>query len=441
MKRKVLIFISGILVFNLFYFGVFGAFSFASALGEYKSPRHIAWDHGVWGFEFDVSVSVSPDGKATANISGLRPYHSGAWASLSLRPHILRVSKSSDRITVVMEVKLKGRARRYSRPGDSDTVNWGEAGKEPFTDTKKVSVMLTFDDHPELAGIENLQPADSPETVLDEEPTSQKPEDTEEIKDIIYLENAQGFVRIKKAGGNWIKAERGMKLEPGDSIKTLANGKATVYLKGLALVKVRPSTEFIIPKDHVDEKVGFIKMIKGFLWARAKKDRNSLKIATPNAICGVRGTEFEVMFKEGVTWVNVLEGTVWLKDKSGADEIVIKAGESAAIPEGAKPLDFGEQETPDLSGKWKTNFGIVTFVQSGDKVTGTYPHDSGKINASLKGNVLSGEWSEAPSYKGPKDAGEIEFVFSEEGDSFKGKWRYSSKKEGWNGNWNGNRIE
>ena len=442
MKRKVLIFTGAILLFSFFYFNLKNSAFCSSALDEYKSPRHIAWDHGVWGFEFDVSASVSANGKATANISGLRPYNSGSWASLSLKPHILKVSKSSNRITVVMEVKLKGRARRYSRPGGSDSVNWGEAGKEPFTDTKKVSVMLSFDEHPELAGIENLHPGECAETVLDQESSSQKPEDSEEATQISYLVSTSGFVRIKKApGNNWIKAVKNMKLEPGDTVKTLANGKATVNLKGGdAIINVKPGTEFKMPKDQV-EKQTFIEMIKGFLFARAKKDRDSLKIATPNAICGVRGTEFEVMFKDGVTWLNVLEGSVWFSDRSGSGEVVLNAGESATMPEGSEIPELPAQEAVGISGKWKTNFGTVTFIQNNDKITGTYPHDDGKIEGRLEGDFLRGKWSEAPSYKPPKDAGDMEFLFSEDENSFKGKWRYGFDKQTWKGDWNGSRIE
>jgi len=94
----------------------------------------------------------------------------------------------------------------------------------------------------------------------------------------------------------------------------------------------------------------------------------------------------------------------------------------------------------DVSGNWKTSFGTLTLSQSASSVTGNYTSDDGKIGGAIKGNVLKGAWSESPSYKPPKDAGDVEFVFSEDGKSFKGKWRYGHGGSGWKGNWSGTRM-
>ena len=89
----------------------------------------------------------------------------------------------------------------------------------------------------------------------------------------------------------------------------------------------------------------------------------------------------------------------------------------------------------DIAGKWQTKWGIVTFDVSGSEVTGSYPHDSGKITGVISGNTLKGNWSEGPSFAPPKDAGEFEFTFSS-ANKFTGKWRYGSSgtwRSGWNG--------
>ena len=160
------------------------------------------------------------------------------------------------------------------------------------------------------------------------------------------IEDVKGRVKVKKArGGDWIDAARGMELEVGDMVKTLSDGKVSVELfekdktsglnQKVALIRVKPDSEFVVPKDKANtgKKIGFIRMVKGFLWARAKKDRNCLKIATPNAICGVRGTEFEVAFKDNITCVTVMEGTVWLAEAEGLNEHIITAGNKACIPD------------------------------------------------------------------------------------------------------------
>ena len=59
----------------------------------------------------------------------------------------------------------------------------------------------------------------------------------------------------------------------------------------------------------------------------------------------------------------------------------------------------------------------------------------------MEGNVVKGKWSEGPSYKPPKDAGEFEFTIAEDGHSFKGKWRYGFGTGDWRSTWDGTKVE
>jgi hypothetical protein len=88
---------------------------------------------------------------------------------------------------------------------------------------------------------------------------------------------------------------------------------------------------------------------------------------------------------------------------------------------------------------WNTNWGEMRLKQESGKVTGTYTHDSGRIDATVSGSSLKGRWSEAPSYKEPGDAGDVELKMSEDGKSFTGYWRYGSEGN-WNGDWTGTRA-
>jgi hypothetical protein len=316
-------------------------------------------------------------------------------------------------------------------------------------------VMFPYDMYPELANIEHFAPGDPIVVSVDGWQPTKPDGGSSETSSTAMIEDVDGKVKVKKAGGDWIDATRGMELEIGDMVKTLSNGTVSVALfekdkasglnQKVALIRVKPDSEFIVPeeKENTAEKIGFIKMVKGFLWARAKKDRDSLKVATPNAICGVRGTEFEVAFKDNITCVTVMEGTVWLAEAEGQKEHIITAGNKACIPDGGHHA-VTPQPQPDtnhVSGTWKTNFGLMTLTQDGSHVTGSYPHDSGKIDGTLEGNVLRGSWSERPSYKPPKDAGDFEFTFSEDGRKFSGTWRYGSQKQSWDGKWNGEKQQ
>jgi|GEM_PF-812073 len=117
------------------------------------------------------------------------------------------------------------------------------------------------------------------------------------------------------------------------------------------------------------------------------------------------------------------------------------AGSSAVLKARslASPVTVG---ACDWTGTWNTVWGSLSsqmhLQQTGNRVTGTYEWDNGKIEGLVSGNTLTGTWSEAPSYSPPGDAGDFEFTISPDCNSFTGRWRYGSAG-GW-GEWNGTRV-
>ena len=91
------------------------------------------------------------------------------------------------------------------------------------------------------------------------------------------------------------------------------------------------------------------------------------------------------------------------------------------------------------TGSWDSDWGIMEFTQTGDKVTGTYTHDNGKIEGTVSGNTLTATWSESPTYKPPKDAGDVVITIAADGKSFSGNWRYGSGTGKWDGAWEAKR--
>jgi ribosomal protein L13 len=81
----------------------------------------------------------------------------------------------------------------------------------------------------------------------------------------------------------------------------------------------------------------------------------------------------------------------------------------------------------------------MTLAQNGDKVTGTYIHDDGKVVGTVSGNTLTGTWSESPSYNPPDDAGDFVLTLSADGKTITGNWRYGSNTGTWDGTWEGTR--
>jgi len=82
-----------------------------------------------------------------------------------------------------------------------------------------------------------------------------------------------------------------------------------------------------------------------------------------------------------------------------------------------------------IDGVYETDFKDMTLSQNGSKVTGTYKHMDGRIDATLNGNVLTGWWYQS------NGKGRMVFVFDEDFTVFTGKWSSNDAepKSKWDG--------
>lgn len=96
----------------------------------------------------------------------------------------------------------------------------------------------------------------------------------------------------------------------------------------------------------------------------------------------------------------------------------------------------------NIQGVYRTTFGIMTIIYEGDNhYTGWYERDNGKILGSIENDYyLTGTWSESPTYKPIKDAGDFMFEFKSQDNEiiFNGKWGYGHEPMLYN--WNGKMI-
>lgn len=130
-----------------------------------------------------------------------------------------------------------------------------------------------------------------------------------------------------------------------------------------------------------------------------------------------------------ITYLNGATQIVNLNQSSG-NIMAIEFG-------GRKQIGSGKS----FQGKWKTNWGEMEISVYGNMVSGSYPHDKGKIDGVLSSNgrKMEGSWSEAPNYAPPNDGGRLVLELSKDGNSFSGKWYYGKDAAG--GNWTGTRIK
>ena len=119
--------------------------------------------------------------------------------------------------------------------------------------------------------------------------------------DIGQVKVAKGSVQVERAGQKQA-ATVGMGIQTSDVVLTGADGSAGITFTDNSLVSVGPNSVFSIDKysfdttTHAGEFEGSLK--KGKLAAvsgkMVKQSPKSMKIRTPSAVMGVRGTEFVI---------------------------------------------------------------------------------------------------------------------------------------------------
>jgi hypothetical protein len=123
--------------------------------------------------------------------------------------------------------------------------------------------------------------------------------------DVGLVKVSKGSVQIER-NGTKVAAPVGASVQASDVIMTGADGSAGITFTDNSLVSVGPNSVFAIDKyrfdttTHVGEFEGSLR--KGRLAAisgkMVKQSPESMKIRTPSAIMGVRGTEFVVQVDE-----------------------------------------------------------------------------------------------------------------------------------------------
>ena len=123
--------------------------------------------------------------------------------------------------------------------------------------------------------------------------------------DIGLVKVAKGSVQIQR-GAAKLPASVGTGLQASDVVITGADGTAGITFTDNSLVSVGPNSVFAIDKyrfdttTHAGEFEGNLKQgrLAAVSGKMVKQSPDSMKIRTPSAIMGVRGTEFVVQVDE-----------------------------------------------------------------------------------------------------------------------------------------------
>jgi hypothetical protein len=123
--------------------------------------------------------------------------------------------------------------------------------------------------------------------------------------DIGTIKVAKGSVEIQR-GASKLPAQVGVGLQTSDVVITGADGSAGITFTDNSLVSVGPNSVFAIDKysfdstTHAGEFEGNLKQgrLAAVSGKMVKQSPESMRIRTPSAIMGVRGTEFVVQVDE-----------------------------------------------------------------------------------------------------------------------------------------------
>jgi hypothetical protein len=96
---------------------------------------------------------------------------------------------------------------------------------------------------------------------------------------------------------------------------------------------------------------------------------------------------------------------------------------------------------PGFAGHWTSSqWGEHYVVVDGSSMMIIYDHDDGRVLGTLDGSTFKGWWTESPSRKPTRDAGEVTFTLTRDGDSRRvdGEWRYGldgNLRQDWDLTW------
>ncbi len=166
-----------------------------------------------------------------------------------------------------------------------------------------------------------------------------------------------GVTEIKRHNSDtWVPARNSQSLFEGDELRTHDGGRCELMLeRGTRLIRMESNSSLVVPM--IPKKVGRWEVIKGRFWILIEELlTGKVEIRTPNAIAGVKGTEFEIIVEEdGTSIFNVIDGVVEVSDINETKTVTVNAGETAickrqGLPSDPEPLNI------DSADKWWESF-------------------------------------------------------------------------------------
>ncbi|MGK5093723.1 FecR family protein [Deltaproteobacteria bacterium TL4] len=147
----------------------------------------------------------------------------------------------------------------------------------------------------------------------------------------------QQTVTVVRDGKETTVGSLGFLLEKGDVIQTGDEGKAQIVLTSGDAVFMGPSTKLIVTEtflnpDSSKKMKRYVLSVWGKILAKVQQTAGKdLRVQTPTAVIGVKGTEFVVEYVAEQTTVGTLNGLVHMQSATNQNAVDIPPGKMASV--------------------------------------------------------------------------------------------------------------
>lgn len=205
-----------------------------------------------------------------------------------------------------------------------------------------------------------------------------------------------------------IPAEKGMAINPGDTLITGQTGRLFILCADESLVQINSDTSFAIDRvtrsagwfeknqimkaaDHAADSI--YRLIRGEIWLRNKNRHREIEIELSTVVVGVRGTELNMMTDGAdLSVVTVLRGKVVAANEMGS--IPVAAGYQVTAAAG-QPLKAVLLLTPENAVQWTLTIPDALFYPSFHSSDPVSEKEAGRMIYDAAARLKSGKISES----------------------------------------------
>jgi hypothetical protein len=156
----------------------------------------------------------------------------------------------------------------------------------------------------------------------------------------------KGAAWTTASGNTESPAVQGALVDAGTKIRTGTDGQVEVTFDNGSILKMQPGSSLVLSGAKRQKKKNSIVLFFGRVWSKVTKSENvGYEINTPNAVCGVRGTEFETgVADDGSARVRVTQGKVAVQGESASGYTAEAGQDVQADDEGVEQPATAEEQ-------------------------------------------------------------------------------------------------